>query len=178
MVRPRGNLIIGGQTFNVDAPVVNWHENGWDATSERCIPTKTDPAPACQAAAGGKQFPYGKMPVPYTQRYSTRPHLRSLAQSNGGLTATYEQVKAAVKQFVIHHDGCNSADMCFSVLQNERGLSVHFMIDNDGTIYQTIDLALMAYHAAEWNTASIGVELCNRGDAKKAPNYYSSGRFG
>ena len=39
-------------------------------------------------AAGGKQFPYGPMPVPYTQRYSTRAHLRSLAKSNGGLTAT------------------------------------------------------------------------------------------
>ena len=68
--------------------------------------------------------------------------------------------------------------MCFSVLQNERGLSVHFLIDNDGTIYQTIDLALMAYHASEWNIDSIGVELCNRGDAKKEPNYYSSGKYG
>ena len=68
--------------------------------------------------------------------------------------------------------------MCFSVLQNERGLSCHFLIDNDGTIYQTIDLALMAYHAAEWNIDSIGVELCNRGDAKKEPNYYSSGKYG
>ena len=36
----------------------------------------------------------------------------------------------------------------------------------------------MAYHAAEWNLYSIGVELCNRGDALKEPNYYDSGRFG
>src|SRR5215510_2824746 len=178
MVKPRGNLIIGGQSFNVDAPVVNWRENGWDATSERCIPTHTDAAPACQVAAGGKQFPYGKMPVPYTQRYSTRPMLRSLAKSSGGMTASYDQVKTAIKQFVIHHDGCSSADMCFNVLHNERGLSCHFLIDNDGTIYQTIDLSLMAYHAAEWNTASIGVEFCNKGDAKKEPNYYSSGKAG
>ncbi|MCX5748020.1 MAG: N-acetylmuramoyl-L-alanine amidase [Proteobacteria bacterium] len=34
-------------------------------------------------------------------------------------------------------------------------------------------LALMAYHASEWNLSSIGVELCNRGDAKKEPTYYS-----
>jgi N-acetylmuramoyl-L-alanine amidase len=176
MVKPRGNLIIGGQIFNVDAPVVNWTENGWDATSERCIPTKTDPAPACQVAGGGKQFPYGPMPVPYTQRYSTRPHLRSLA--NGGRNPTYEAVKAAVKQFVVHHDGCSSADMCFNVLHNERGLSCHFLLDNDGTIFQTIDLGLMAYHASDWNLYSIGVELCNRGDAFKEPNYYASGRAG
>ncbi|HEY0990478.1 MAG TPA: N-acetylmuramoyl-L-alanine amidase [Kofleriaceae bacterium] len=178
MVKPRGNLIIGGQLFNVDAPVVNWRENGWDATSERCIPTRTDAAPACQAAAGGKQFPYGPMPVPYTQRYSTRPMLRSLAKSSGGLTASYDQVKTAIKQFVIHHDGCSSADMCFNVLHNERGLSCHFLIDNDGTIFQTIDLGLMAYHASDWNLYSIGVELCNRGDAFKEPSYYASGRAG
>ena len=66
MVRPRGNLIIGGQVFNVDAPIVNWHENGWDATSELCIPTRTEAAPQCAVAGPGKQFPYGKMPVPYT----------------------------------------------------------------------------------------------------------------
>jgi len=89
-----------------------------------------------------------------------------------------DAVKAVIKQFVVHHDGCSSADMCFSVLQNERGLSVHFLLDNDGTIYQTIDLGLMAYHASEWNTASIGIELCNRGDAKPDREYYSSGRFG
>ena len=32
--------------------------------------------------------------------------------------------------------------MCFDVLHNERGLSCHFLIDNDGTIFQTLDLAL------------------------------------
>jgi hypothetical protein len=177
MVRPRGNLIIGGQVFNVDAPVVNWHENGWDATSERCIPTKLDPAPACQTLPNGAQYPYGTLPVPYTTRYSTRPNLRT-PKWNGGKNPTYDAVRATIKQFVVHHDGCSSADMCFSVLQNERGLSCHFLLDNDGTIYQTIDLGLMAYHAADWNLYSIGVELCNRGDAFKEPNYYAGGHAG
>jgi N-acetylmuramoyl-L-alanine amidase len=177
MVRPRGNLIIGGQIFNVDAPVVNWHENGWDATSERCVPTKTEAVPACLPASGGKQFPYGPMPVPYTQRYSTRPSLRS-EKWRGGLNPSYEAVKGTIKQFVVHHDGCTSADMCFNVVQNERGLSVHFLLDNDGTIYQTIDLGLMAYHAADWNLYSIGVELCSRGDALKYPTTYDRGTYG
>ncbi|HET9621909.1 MAG TPA: N-acetylmuramoyl-L-alanine amidase [Kofleriaceae bacterium] len=177
MVRPRGNLIIGGQVFNVDAPVVNWHENGWDATSELCISTKTEAAPACAPAGPGKQFPYGHMPVPYTQRYSTRPTLRT-EKWNRGLNPSYEAVKATIKQFVVHHDGCTSADMCFNVVQNERGLSVHFLLDNDGTIYQTIDLGLMAYHAADWNLYSIGVELCNKGDALTYPTTYDGGRFG
>src|SRR5204862_116881 len=56
--------------------------------------------------------------------------------------------------------------------------SVHFLIDNEGTIYQTIDLGLMAYHASDWNTYSIGVELCNFGEAFRRPDYYEGGRNG
>jgi N-acetylmuramoyl-L-alanine amidase len=164
MVRPTGDLYIGGEKFHIDAPVVNWHDNGWDATSLYCIPTPQEPAPGCPPGADG-QFPHGPPVVQYTRRYSTRPNLPASKLS-------YNAVRAMVKQFVVHHDGCLNAEMCFNVLQNERGLSVHFLLDNDGTIYQTIDLGLMAYHAAEWNLWSIGVELCNRGDAIKEPDYY------
>ncbi len=175
--RPSGKLIIGGQVFQTDAPIVNWREPPyWDATSQFCISTQTERQPPCKPGASG-QVPYGKLPVPYTRRYSTRPPLRT-SKWNGGENAPYDAVKSVIRQFVIHHDGCASADMCFNVLQNERGLSCHFLIDNDGTIYQTLDLALMGYHAAEWNLASIGVELCNRGDAKKEPTYYANGRKG
>ncbi|HMG56198.1 MAG TPA: N-acetylmuramoyl-L-alanine amidase [Kofleriaceae bacterium] len=177
MVRPNGQLIIGGTIFTVDAPIANWHLSGWDATSPYCIPTATERAPGCLPTGGG-QYPYGPPPLPYTQRYAARPSLRSWPKSDGGMHPSYEAVKAVVKQFVVHHDGCASADMCFNVLQNERGLSVHFLIDNDGTIFQTIDLGLMAYHASDWNLYSIGVELCNRGDAYNVPNYYDSGRAG
>jgi hypothetical protein len=168
-MRPSGNLIIAGQTFRIDAPVINFREPPfWDATREYCMPTRTNPNPPCKAGV-----PFGKLPTPYTKRYSTRPQLRRY-----GNNPPLDAVKAVIKQFVLHHDGCASADMCFDVLQNERGLSCHFLVDNDGTIYQTIDLALMAYHAAEWNLSSIGVEFCNRGDAKKEPHYYSSGKAG
>lgn len=174
MPRHSGNVIIGGQAFQTDAPIVTWREPPyWDSKSELCQPTQTDPRPPC----ANNQVPHGKLPTPYTRRYSTRPSLRASKWAMGE-NAPYEAVKAVIKQFVVHHDGCASADMCFSVLQNERGLSCHFLIDNDGTIYQTLDLALMAYHAAEWNLSSIGVELCNRGDALKEPSYYDSGRRG
>ncbi len=170
-IKPSGNLIIGGQTFKTDAPIVTWREPPyWDATREVCMPTLSDPNPPCKP--GG--VPYGLLPMgPYTRRYSFRPRLRHY-----GMNPPYEAVKASIKQFVIHHDGCNTADMCFSVLQNERGLSVHFLLDNDGTIYQTIDLGLMAYHASEWNIDSIGIEMCNKGDATAFPNWYASGKYG
>ncbi|TMQ08195.1 MAG: hypothetical protein E6J90_41205 [Deltaproteobacteria bacterium] len=170
MVKPSGNLIIGGEVFNINAPLVNWHEGPkWDATSEYCIPTNTERAPPCMTTGGG-QYPYGPPPLPYTRRYAWRPGL--------GPNPKASAVKAVVKQFVVHHDGCASADMCFNVLHNERGLSVHFLIDNEGTIYQTIDLGLMAYHASDWNTYSIGVELCNFGEAFRRPDYYEGGRNG
>ncbi|MBP6628009.1 MAG: N-acetylmuramoyl-L-alanine amidase [Kofleriaceae bacterium] len=157
-----GELIIAGQRFDIDAPVINWYQSGWDATAERCLPV-----PGYQACPGGI-IPYGeKAKNRAPRRYALRPQLRRY-QKNPPLDA----VKAVLRQFVLHHDGCMSAAMCWNVLHNERGLSCHFLIDNDGTIYQTIDLAFMAYHAAEYNVSSIGVEFCNRGDKKKYPGLY------
>ena len=64
--------------------------------------------------------------------------------------------------FVCHWDVCLSSQSCFNVLEN-RGLSVHFLIDNDGTIYQLMDMNDIAYHAGgkTWNDRSIGVEISN-----------------
>ncbi|CAN5860769.1 hypothetical protein BH11MYX3_BH11MYX3_05370 [soil metagenome] len=171
--RPSNTLIIANQTFKVDAPIVTFQDPPfWNATSHACFSTDTDPRPPCIPGKDGS-VPYGKLPKPYTQRYMVRPALRRY-----GNNPPMEAVKSVIRQFVVHHDGCASSDMAFSVMQNERGLSCHFLIDNDGTIFQTIDLALAAYHAAEWNSASIGVEMCNRGDVKLDPNYYSSGKHG
>ncbi len=179
-IRPSGNLIIGGRAFPTDARIVNFLDPPyWNATSEKCMSLDRNPHPRCERAPNGGHFPYGPPEgySKYTQRYSTRPALRR-KDWNMGMNAPYEAVKSIIKQFVIHLDNCFTAEMCWDVLQNERGLSCHFLVDNDGTIYQTLDLALMGYHASEWNTNSIGVELCNFGSAKKDPNLYRSGKFG
>ncbi|MCA9629358.1 MAG: peptidoglycan-binding protein [Myxococcales bacterium] len=47
---------------------------------------------------------------------------------------------AGVNLFVLHWDGCTSSHQCFHVLL-DRGLSVHLMLDGDGTVYQALDLA-------------------------------------
>ncbi|NDB74591.1 MAG: hypothetical protein EB141_02925 [Verrucomicrobia bacterium] len=52
---------------------------------------------------------------------------------------------------------------CFNVLHDHRCLSVHFMLDLDGTIYQTLDLKERAWHATTSNTRSIGIEVANIG---------------
>lgn len=70
--------------------------------------------------------------------------------------------KREPKFFVCHWDVCLSSESCYKVLSN-RGLSVHFLIDNDGTIYQTMDMNDVAYHAGskKWNDLSLGVEMSN-----------------
>jgi N-acetylmuramoyl-L-alanine amidase len=157
---------VAGHGFDVDARVIRWDEGpGFNATLDQCIrPNKPCPSGI---------YPYAlDVNNRRRNRYARRPALRG-AGDNPSLSAA----QAVIRQFIVHHDGCPSAKVCFEVLHNERGLSCHFLIDNDGTIYQTMDLALMAYHAAGFNANSVGVELCNRGNAKTDPHYYSRRRI-
>lgn len=67
-----------------------------------------------------------------------------------------------VDQFVLHYDVCGVSKVCFNVL-GSRQLSVHFLLDIDGTIYQTLDLQERAPHATIANDRSIGVEIASIG---------------
>lgn len=69
---------------------------------------------------------------------------------------------AVVDQIVLHYDGLGSSRRCFEMLRT-RQLSAHFLIDADGTIYQTLDLKERAYHATIANSRSIGIEIANVG---------------
>ena len=82
-----------------------------------------------------------------------------------------------VSMFVNHWDVCLSSKSCASVL-NKRKVSVHFCIDNDGTIYQLLDMQHRAWHAGNStvNTKSVGVEISNA-FYPKYQGWYES-RFG
>ena len=80
------------------------------------------------------------------------------------------------KFFVTHWDVCLSAKSCAKVLQ-KRGLSVHFCIDNDGTIYQLLDTQHVAYHAGSFNARCIGVEV-SCAYATKYQSWYKKNGFG
>jgi hypothetical protein len=79
---------------------------------------------------------------------------------HGGYTPYFEERK--INFFVNHWDVCLNSESCAKVL-NKRGISVHFCIDNDGTIYQLLDTNHAAWHAGskKWNHSSIGVEITN-----------------
>ncbi len=92
-----------------------------------------------------------------------------LWSERGGLKATrgshYDYTgrpQRPIRLFVNHWDVCLSSTACQSVL-DKRGISVHFLIDNDGTIYQTLDMQHGAWHAGSErvNRASVGVEISN-----------------
>jgi N-acetyl-anhydromuramyl-L-alanine amidase AmpD len=68
-----------------------------------------------------------------------------------------------VDQFVIHFDVAGTSRQCFKTLHDLRGLSVQFMLDLDGTIYQTLDLKERAWHATTSNNRSVGIEIANMG---------------
>tara|TARA_Y100000592_G_scaffold67_1_gene120 strand:+ start:5574 stop:6482 length:909 start_codon:yes stop_codon:yes gene_type:complete len=86
--------------------------------------------------------------------------------------------KRNIRYFVNHWDVCLSSRSCQEVL-DKRGISVHFLIDNDGTIYQTLDLQHAAWHAgsSRANRASAGVEITNA-YYPKYQNWYKKNGFG
>jgi hypothetical protein len=84
--------------------------------------------------------------------------------------------KRDVSMFVTHWDVCLNSTSCFKVLEN-RGVSVHFAIDNDGTIYQFLDINHIAWHASRRvvNEKSVGVEISNAYYPKYQPWYKRNG---
>ncbi len=65
-------------------------------------------------------------------------------------------------QFVNHWDAALSTASCIKII-NKRKLSMHFGIDNDGTIYQTMDMQDAAWQAGNElsNRIGLGVEISN-----------------
>lgn len=77
---------------------------------------------------------------------------------------------------VTHFDVCLSAESCYRVLK-KKGISSHFVIDNDGTIYQMVDTVHEAWHAGNGrvNRASIGIDISNAFYTKYQKYYRTKG---
>ena len=74
----------------------------------------------------------------------------------------YKKNKRNVKMIVTHFDVCLSAKSCKRVLE-KKGISSHFAIDNDGTIYQMVDTQHEGWHAGnrKVNKAAVGIDISN-----------------
>ena len=157
--RTGDEIVAAGQFFHTGTPVVLWLDpGGYDAyrVERRFAPLeKSDWSNSCAEIRTLKT----------PNRYGLRSH--SLAASEiervrgGGWDLPLLQ--RVVDQFVLHFDVAGTSRTCFLVLQDDRDLSVHFMLDMDGTVYQTLDLKERAWHATTSNDRSIGVEIANVG---------------
>lgn len=157
-VPPAGNEIVAcGRRFFVGAPVVLWGEPpGYDAASvhSRFGPDSNDP----EAPRGLRYEPGRRVrPLPRSRQHEAGVVLVEPASDD------LDRLREVVDQFVLHYDAAGTSRECFRVLQDVRGLSVHFLLDVDGTIYQTLDLRDQAWHATKANPRSIGIEIANFG---------------
>jgi N-acetyl-anhydromuramyl-L-alanine amidase AmpD len=151
------SIIICGQKFDVGNRVITWED---DNSINAYRLTRTDDPT--------KIYPFA--PAKGLGQQAARLRPRRLM----GGDRSIDRLRQVISQFVVHHDGCFDSRTCFHVLHNERGLSVHFLIDWDGTIFQTLDLVDCAFQAAGVNEISVGVELANRGDALRFPTDYTA----
>ncbi|TNF36739.1 MAG: hypothetical protein EP329_04845 [Deltaproteobacteria bacterium] len=128
-------IIIGGQRFPLQGITVVTYED----VGGYSFPAKKNEA----LAKTGSDL--------YTDRYV-----------KGKKISTYESLveSKAITQIIIHTDLARDSAKCFDVLVG-RGLSTHFMVDWDGTIYQSLDPLYTAYHAGENNGNSIGIDFNN-----------------
>ncbi len=159
-------IMIAGQLFHTGAPVVLWTDpGGYDAyrTEKRFVPfEKAQWTPPAEGGGGS-----GGVETP--NRYGLRfardpsrlpPEVRERVRGGGWDLASLQE---RIDQFVIHYDAAGRSRQGFKILHDHRGLSVHFMLDLDGTIYQTLDVKERAWHATTSNDRSIGIEIANIG---------------
>ena len=152
--RSGDEIVVCGQLFHTGAPVVLWMDHGgYDAYRVECRfdPEKTLPTKAGKDAAPNR---YGSF------RGSLPDEVAQEIRKNGW---NLPLLRDWVDLFVIHYDVCGTSRQCFKVLHDLRGLSVHFMLDLDGTIYQTCDVKERAWHASSANDRSVGIEIANIG---------------
>lgn len=105
---------------------------------------------------GGLSFPAKRAEA----MAATGSNLYQDRSEKGKPIRTYDELVGKVKQVILHTDLASDASRCFAILVN-RGLSTHFIIDWDGTIFQTADVLWVTYHAGEYNKESIGIDLNN-----------------
>src|SRR5215831_9430481 len=159
-VSRRGDeIVVAGQFFHTGTPVVLWMDpGGYDAyrVERRFSPLQKSGWDASQEEVRELTSP---------NRYNMRTNGLSAEELERVRGGGWELplLQKVVDQFVLHYDACGTSRQCFKVLQDQRDLSVHFMLDLDGTIYQTLDLKERAWHATSSNSRSVGIEIANIG---------------
>ena len=167
-------IVVCGRPYRIGTRVVLWtDEGGFDAYR---IPRRFVPFDRSDWRSTVEEMRAGTLtfaaenqetsPARYDLRFGSTVDTaftpEQLEQVRGG-GWPLPLLQEKVDQFVLHYDVCGTSAQCFYILHDVRGLSVHFLLDVDGTIYQTLDLKERARHATKSNDRSIGVEIANIG---------------
>jgi N-acetyl-anhydromuramyl-L-alanine amidase AmpD len=163
VLRRRGDeIVVAGQLFHTGTRVVLWCDpGGFDAyrVERRFAPWEVADWENSRTTMTNLRAP------PTPNRYSVRTNglnREELERVRGG-GWDLALLREHVDQFVLHYDAAGTSRACFKTLQDERDLSTHFLLDLDGTIYQTLDVKERARHATISNDRSVGVEIANLG---------------
>lgn len=149
--RADDEIVVCGERFHAGTKVVLWTDAaGYDAYRPH---RRFEPAEALPR--DGTEVPrYGSF------RRGLDADLAARVAADGW---RLDDLRAVVQQVVLHYDSAGTSAQAFEVLHDRRGLSAHFLLDLDGTVYQTLDLKERAWHAGATNDRSIGIELANPG---------------
>ena len=149
--RQGDEIVVCGQLFHTGTRVVLWTDpGGFDAYR-----------PHRHLDEGNREPTRGKGAARYgTFRQNLPASIDARVRQQGW---SLDDLSAVVRQIVVHYDAAGTSARCFEILHDVRGLSAHFMLDTDGTIYQTLDCKERAWHAGPANDVSVGIEIANRG---------------
>ena len=153
-------IAVCGQLFHTGTRVVLWTDpHGYDAyRPEPRFPDEMKPEDLAK-------WKFQPTLAPLRENLDAATRTQILARG-----WTLDELRDSVDLFVMHFDVCGSSRKCFKVLHDQRFLSVQFMLDVDGTIYQTMDLKERAFHAKQANDRSIGVEIAHVGAYTESDN--------
>lgn len=87
----------------------------------------------------------------------------------GLLFADVKPRHEACSQIVIHWTGAENPPAAVHRNMSAEGLSVHFVIDQFGIVWQMADANGLCAHASGVNVRSVGVEMINRGNDRNVP---------
>jgi N-acetyl-anhydromuramyl-L-alanine amidase AmpD len=152
-------IVVAGQFVHTGTPVVLWMDpGGYDAYR---VERRFSPLDKSDWATSHAELKDLSSPNRYNlRREGLTPEQLEKVRGGGWDLPLLQQI---VDEFVIHFDAAGTSRQCFNILHDHRDLSVHFMLDLDGTIYQTLDLKERAWHAGPANSRSVGVEIANLG---------------
>ena len=157
--RAGDEIVVAGQMFHTGTRVVLWTDpGGYDAYR---VERRFAPFDKADWETSSKEVEFLRTPNRYGLRKGALSDEEVGRLRGGGWDLP--TLQRVVDQFVLHYDVCGVSRQCFKVLHDDRCLSVHFMLDIDGTIYQTLDLKERAWHATTSNTRSVGIEIANMG---------------